>query len=435
MTTRTRPTSVSPLLYITLLSLFLPSLSFAQDVRTWITRDGIKHQGSIMFMSSKSVTIKGPKGMISLPIAKLSEEDLRFIQQRKSQTKKQQKLGPAQSPFPPGMSKKGMPPRVIQKTVSPTTTPPIPKQALPATTAFVPGKWPSTVKTTFSPADIQTVSETKREGYIYRSPHFEFRSPFRLPHRAVRSFSLVFEATYDLAKAMPIGLNPQARGNGYYITELFVNNEDYFAAGGPPGSAGSFFPNTGKILVPLPSLGVTRKSNNILVNRGAVGRTLIHEVTHQVMMRWLPLIPIWMGEGFAEITSALPYEAGYFRLSRMSKAIRLSTGSGPGAGRSFEMVPLQRLMSISPQAWSTAVSQNKGQQNYRSACILTYYFLRLDGQGQGKRLINYITAKQKGVNDSEALNTYLLDGRSYEQLQKGFTRAWREEGLKITFSK
>lgn len=427
----TRPTPILVILGITLLSLALPQLSIAQSTRTWTTLDGIKYQGSLMFTSNKSVTINGPKGMTSLATAKLSKEDIRFIQQQKSNTKGKQKLGPAQSPFPPGMSKKTMPTSVIKRTTPPSLT----KHPVTANATFVPGKWPTTVKTTFSPSDIQTVSQTKREGYIYRSPHFEFRSPVRLPHRAVREFSLVFEATYDLAKAMPIGLNPQARGNGYYITELFVNNEDYFAAGGPLGSAGSFFPGSGKILVPLPSLGVTRKSGNTSVNRGAAGNTLIHEVTHQVMMHWLPLIPIWMGEGFAEITSSLPYETGYFRLSRMSKAIRLSTGSGPGAGRNFKMVPLQRLMNISPQAWSAAVSQNKGHQNYRSACILTYYFLRLDGQRQGKRLINYIRAKQKGMNDGKAMNTYLLEGRNYEQLQKDFTRAWREEGLKITFSK
>ncbi len=404
--------------------------SFAQEVRYWTTKDGIKHRGSIMFMSKQSVTLKGPAGMISLPLAKLSDEDLVYISQIKATTKGIQNPGIPMSNLPPGFSRSGRSTplsKALPKSPTPANTSPQPPSIQP------PAKWPVKVKTTFSPADIKTVSETKREGYIYRSPHFEFHSPIRLPHRSIREFSLVFESTYDLAKAMPIGLQPQPGGNGYYITELYEKEEDYLEAGGPPGSAGAFFPNSGKILVPLPSLGVVRTQNNIKVIRGASGNTLIHEVTHQVMMRWLPLIPMWMGEGFAEITSALPYETGLFNLSRMSKSIRESTGHGPGAGRSFEMIPLQELMNISAQTWGAAVSAGEGQQNYRSASILTYYFLRLDGEGQGKRLMSFINARLKGGSANNAMEMYLLDGRSYEQLQKDVVRAWREEGLRISY--
>lgn len=382
-----------------------------------------------MFMSRQNVTLQGPAGTITLPLAKLSDADLVYISKIRSKNKGLQNPGIPMNNLPPGFSKNRNHATPAKPNTTPKTQTLRPAKSLPAPTA----KWPSKVKTSFSSADIKTISETKREGYIYRSPHFEFHSPFRLPHRAIREFSLIFEATYDLAKAMPIGLDPQPGGNGYYITELFETKEDYFAAGGPIGSAGAFYPFSGKILVPLPSLGVVRTQNNVKITRGAASDTLIHEVTHQVMMRWLPLIPIWMGEGFAEITSAQPYESGLFNLSRMSKAVRVSTGRGPGAGRAFEMIPLQELMNISSQSWSAAVSAGEGLQNYHSASLLTYYFLRLDGDGQGKRLNNFINAKLKGGGLGNTEEQYLLDGRSYEELQKDVAKAWREEGLRISY--
>ena len=399
----------------------------AQQARDWTTVDGKKHKGSIMFMSSKSITLKGARGMVSIPFAKLSAEDQQYITQLKSKTKKITTPGVPFNNLPPGMNK--------TQTSTPLLTN-VPRPGAPAKSpTAIQNIWPSEVKTSFSPADIETVSETKREGYIYRSPHFEFRSPIRLPHRAVREFSLVFEATYDLARAMPIGLNPKPGGNGYYITQLYETSEEYLAAGGPVGSGGSFFPASGRIHVPLSSLGVTRSANNIKVNRGAAGKTLIHEVTHQAMMRWLPLIPMWMGEGFAEITSALPYEAGLFKLTNMSIPIRKHTGRGPGAGRSFEMTPLPELMNMSAQTWGDAVADGTSLRNYRSALVLTYYFLRIDDEGHGERLNAYINARLKGVGASNAEQKYLLDGRSYDQLQKDLTRAWREQGLKISFPK
>lgn len=365
--------------------------------------------------------------MVSIPFAKLSAEDQKFIIQLKSKSKSVKNPGIPLTNLPPGMRKTGntIPP------VTPTPRPELPTKPSPPLQA----KWPTEVRTDFSPADIKVISETKREGYIYRSPHFEFRSPIRLPHRAVREFSLVFEATYDLASAMPIGLNPKPGGNGYYITRLYETAEDYREAGGPIGSSGSFFPASGEIHVPLPSLGVVHSNNNVKVQRGGAGSTLIHEVTHQVMRRWLPLIPMWMGEGFAEITSALPYDMGRFKLTNMSVPVRKHTGRGPGAGRSFEMTPLPELMNMSPQTWGAAVADGTSQRNYRSALILTYYFLRLEGDGQGTHLITYINARLKGANSGDAEQKNLLDGRSYEQLQKDVTRTWREKGLKIKFPK
>ena len=421
---------LSPLRVISIIcGLLLASIltSPAQVVREWTTTDGAKHQGSIMFMSSKSITIKGARGMTTLSLAKLSAEDQQYIAQLKSKTKTVKNPGIPVTGLPPGMRKPG----------KSNPVPPLPPKpnVPPKSPGSVPAKWPSEVRTAFSPSDIVTVSETRREGYIYRSPHFEFRSPIRLPHSAVRDFSLIFESTYDLASAMPIGLNPKPGGNGFYVTQLYESYEDYQEAGGLPGSAGSFSPGTGQINVPLPSLGVDRTQNNIRVSRGAADNTLIHEVTHQVMMRWNPLLPTWMVEGFAEVTSTLPYEAGRFRLSRMSKAVRESTGEGPSAGRSFEMVPLETLMRMSGRSWNTAVAGNNSLQNYRSASVLTYYFLRLDGEGRGKRLISYIKARLGNATPGSAEQKYLLDGRSYDQLQKDVARAWREEGLRITYQK
>jgi hypothetical protein len=82
------------------------------------------------------------------------------------------------------------------------------------------------------------------------------------------------------------------------------------------------------------------------------------------------------------------------------------------------------------QSYSSFVAQ--AQVNYGSALLITYYFLQMDGEGDGKRIQEFLKALRNGKEGEEALGV-LLDGRTFEQLEAEITKAWSRRGIKFTF--
>ena len=72
------------------------------------------------------------------------------------------------------------------------------------------------------------------------------------------------------------------------------------------------------------------------------------------------------------------------------------------------------------------------QLNYGVGLLLTYYFLQLDGEGDGQRIKAFLKALREGKAGEDAL-AVLLDGRDYEQLTKDVSKAWSRRGIDFTF--
>ena len=84
---------------------------------------------------------------------------------------------------------------------------------------------------------------------------------------------------------------------------------------------------------------------------------------------------------------------------------------------------------MSHQQWAYEISAH----NYHSANLLLYYFLRIDGEGKGEKLVDYLKARVSGMKEEEAIVEILLAGRSFEQLQEDVAKGWKSEGLKLSF--
>jgi len=315
------------------------------------------------------------------------------------------------------------------------------------------GEWPQYVVADLSVDQIETVekkegeedstsedSEELKEEFIYRTPHFEFHSPDKLSVSVVREFARIFEATFNFVNEMPIGLAPQPSQNGYYQTKLYMTKDDYYTDGGMAGSGGMFSfrwrgeDMSGIIKVPLPNLGVEYTGTRFIVDQNKRSTTLTHEITHQVMMRWLATpMPTWLSEGIAEFVSSQNYDGGRFKLSSMNRAIADEVTRGQG--KEFTMLNLEKLMNITSQEWANELASGSGGMNYNSANILAYYFLRLDGEGDAAHLVEFIKVLLSGDRDAakKAQDEHLLRGRSYEELQEDLAKAWRSEGLQIEF--
>lgn len=282
----------------------------------------------------------------------------------------------------------------------------------------VPKEWPRSVRV--APGfEVKAVKEDPSTGtYIYQTPHFEYHADVKLGISLVRDFSNIFEATLLVVKNNPLGLNPRMKEPRYQV-RLFKTREEYLKAGGVTGSAGIYTSAQRQILVPLESLNVTLQGNRATRGKGRKDNgTLVHEITHQVMHNWLRWLPTWCVEGSAEFFEMQPYRNGIFNCSQVSPK-DYARGL-----KSF--VPLKKLFAINPREWSDAVKNGTAHNNYLSAGLTCYYFVHLDGQGDGARFKQYLKIIAETGNQVQAMDA-LLDGRTVEQVEAELKKAFKQK--------
>jgi hypothetical protein len=269
----------SPLLMIlALLSVF--GVGWA-EARTWTSSYGKEIEGELVGFDGETVELKLADGRpAKFKLSLLSEEDQAFLAEWK-------KNPPAEAAEP------------------------------------VSREWPEVVEVDVQLDDIVIVEEDRdKRRYVYRSPHFEFVANGRLSKNVVREFSRVFEATYEVVKALPINIDPQPPEDGFWDVKLYNTRNEYFADGGPPGSGGVYMGGSGMVKVPLPNLGVEYTGIRYIVDTDKTNSTLKHEITHQVMHEMLPYIPVWMIEGFAEFVECMPYSKGKYRFNDIDDSVK-----------------------------------------------------------------------------------------------------------------
>ncbi len=301
-------------------------------------------------------------------------------------------------------------------------------EAAPLSKAGKIGRWPRKLKP--SNYDITIVREdSETSTYIYRTPHFEFHSNVKLARKVVREFSQIFESTLLAVSELPLKLNPEITENTFFLTQIFETEGQYLAAGGIPNSAGVYFPESRKIMVPLRHLGVKKTSSAYTIDESKEINVLAHEITHQVTHDWLDKLPIWASEGIAEYIEHVPYERGAFRFDRFKVDGVLRRGSP-------SLTSLEVLMNMSLIEWNQtlAKSPRRAFSNYLSVLVLYYYFCHfdLDKEGNPRLLYDYLRAIEAGESP-EAATKILLNGRSYEELEEAVVKAFRRGDIKLVF--
>jgi hypothetical protein len=302
-------------------------------------------------------------------------------------------------------------------------------------------EWPEEVEVDIQLDDIVIVEEDRdKKRYVYRSPHFEFVANGRLSKNVVREFSRVFEATFEVVKALPINLDPKPPEDGYWDVKLYNTREEYFADGGPPGSGGVYMGGTGMVKVPLPNLGVDYTGIRYIVDTDKTNSTLKHEITHQVMHEMLRFMPVWMIEGFAEFVECMPYSKGKYRFNNIDDAVK---DHAAGSDREYEMVDLQSLMDMDHAVWGAALTGGGASQNYKSSCVLLYYFLKVDGESDGAGMFSYLDSVRTAQRQTElttkrveAREKFLLKDRDYEKMKEEIVTGLKSNdalGLRISF--
>jgi hypothetical protein len=280
--------------------------------------------------------------------------------------------------------------------------------------------------------DIAVVREDSgKNEYVYRSAHFEFASDTRMSKNVVLEFSRVFEATHAALAALPLGhrLSPP-EGETHFKTRIFRTREEYFQAGGFPGSAGLYVGETGEVLIPLSSLGVRVVGRRVILNREEGNATLVHELVHQLTASDQKNVPDWYREGLADYLASTPYRTGRFSFEGRAASTLAFLGNPPA----LVLPKLREFLHFGRRQFYGA-NEGLGEEarvHYAGALVLATYFFHLDGGRDGARMKAYLKGLVAGRSNAESVQI-LLDGRSYEELETDVQSAWGELGLPLAF--
>ena len=72
----------------------------------------------------------------------------------------------------------------------------------------------------------------------------------------------------------------------------------------------------------------------------------------------------------------------------------------------------------------------QANHNYGLATLFTYYFFHMESDR--RNIIKFMKALKNGKKGEDAIK-YLLAGRSYDELEKDISKAWKVRGITITF--
>ncbi len=261
------------------------------------------------------------------------------------------------------------------------------KQPIKFTMPDVVGVETSAIKT-------EIVSEDAAGGkFVYRTTNFEFESQGKFTQSLLREIARNFEATYELLKALPWNVAPRPPSGTHFKAKLLKDKAAYAAAGGPPNSSGVYRSDTECFYVPFESIGIKESGKSFTKDDDFDAGTLVHELTHQMMHFWLNALPQWIVEGTAEYTSNLPLKTGKFRVSSAKTGLKdyldfLKRRVVGGVPTPF---PLEKLFTISNEEWGATLAADPmtSRRAYFTSYLLVYYFMHMDGKGDGQRFIHY----------------------------------------------
>lgn len=375
-------------------------LDLAAEVRDWTNITG-------KTISAKLVDVEGDKAVLNMngqnfpvPITSLSKPDRDFIEEWK-------KSAPTDTASDSG--------------VEPNWD----------------GEWPKIVSADVS-QEIEVIKEDEEAGeYIYASDHYEFICDVKLNTSVVKRFSLLFEATNQFMRELPLGMVKPFRKERHKI-RLFETREAYESAGGPPSSAGVYISRGGEgdILVPLTSLGVKKVGSNFSVDYDKENTTLSHEIAHQITDReyYSPGSRGWFTEGIAEYIAQSGYRSGKFNVDDLQKLKDYVTAYGEDGtgGRALgDEITAPELEKFMIQSYDSFLSNS--MFNYGFAALVVYYFFHMDEEKDAANIKNYLKGLKEG-KEIPGMFEPLLAGRSWEELQDDITKAWRSRGVRIHFN-
>lgn len=247
--------------------------------------------------------------------------------------------------------------------------------------------------------------ESKAGHHVCTSRRFRYEvfSVDPLSPQVMQDVARVFEGTYLLLGKSPFGMQATPV-EGFFRAELFRLMGDYHKASGPVGSAGVYLTKEKKFMVPFESLGVKLNAagNACIRDRDFEVKTLVHELTHMMMHDVLQLIPLWLIEGSAEYVECIPYKYGVFTPGGIHASVKRHNSARFGRSMMRPLADLAYVLAppAAPPVQPGAAGPVPPAETrpvpdpafYHTSLLLTYFFMHLDGDKKGTRLVNFFNA-------------------------------------------
>ncbi len=313
--------------------------------------------------------------------------------------------------------------------------------------------WPGEVRV--STNVVVTETAAKKDEYVYQTQNFRFHVDGNLGAPLMKDLAQVFELTHALHLKSPFGLLAKPEGDRFEAS-LFGTSQTYRAQGGPRETAGVYLPKKKVFLAPLDLMGV--KVDSSVWRRIPRSRhdstTVIHELTHMLTHEMLLTLPVWVNEGYAEYIANIPVEGNAFQTGRdkiregVIESFVLDyekwfTGRngripkiGPADKSKFlrenlpDLPPLSTVLGVTDKSWhaagagGSAYAGSKYQYSdmmsqYRTAHLIIYHFLHLDGGDGISKLCRYVERRRRTFSEIEA---YRADFAEYERKMEEFVK-------------
>lgn len=414
------------------------------DARTFTDVRGRKLDASIVSVQGSQVEIKLEKDdkVVKVPISKFSKVDREYIKlwldTKGSHKKEEPKKEDAKDKEAKdkGGSTDDPPKRIIRRSGRGSSTDTIKKKY--SLKDNYEDEWPKLVSIDIG-IEIKLVEEdTENKKFVYHSPNYEFVCDVRLSKNVVKKFAVMFEATREYCRLLPISTMKAHLPGAQFRHKilLFETKETYIKNGGPPASAGVFMSRGGNgiVMAPLTSLGVKKVGSGYMFDYKGSNEVLPHELAHQLSDPefYTEGARGWFSEGLAEYVANTPYRSGKFMIRSNLSAIKAfateygKKGKGGRAmGTKFNCPDLKQYMLQSYPSFTA-----NANFNYGMGMLLTYYFFHMEDDRSN--IVAFMKALKEGKTGQEAVDV-LLNGRSYDELEAQVAKAWRSRGIRITF--
>ena len=312
-----------------------------------------------------------------------------------------------------------------------------------------PFRWPDRYQGEQQPRVTYARYDAQQRAHVFSARYYNLLSDKKLSESTVSKCAAVFDAIVGALDALPLALSPvPLEGENRYQAFLLSSRAEYQRRGGPANSAGVYIPSRNLTMMPYSSLGIVKKGTNWVFdgNRRDFG-VLIHELTHQALIKRWGFLPVWFHEGIAEYMQAMPYRSGQFLFTNPGAAISKHIRDGVGrAYREFPCTHLESLLTIEHRMWNqvNSVDPRRGLRNYASAEIAVWYFMHADGAGDGAHFISWIHELKRAarsdrrewpVRRRSLTEKHLLRGRSWAEVEDQIRKSLREKGLRVVFAR
>ena len=312
--------------------------------------------------------------------------------------------------------------------------------------------WPTVVQTGKARAVRHHELANAETPIVYRSRHFELQSDIDVPSQVWEEIATVLEATREVVYTLPLGLRAQPTLPPYFqwmdygaklefdpdhlYVQFFSDPTGYAQTGAPAGAGGFYSVWRRQMVISLDNFGVRTKDGRLRLDYHENLFVLKHEITHQLMHHWLPFLPAWLSEGFAEYIAAIPYRDGRYSFQNFDSSFlkyinRWRFNQNP---RRIPVYRPQKMFEKTGQEWFAAVRDGAATQDYNSAALLVYHFLHVDGKGDGAGMAACFDAmRQNPLNTNEAIQAHLTRHRTPGAIGLEILKYWKEKGVEIRF--